>query len=329
MEETPDPKPTGDEETTQPVSETLTVLGKGGRLRTAGADTVQAFDFEGSSFLTPREMRKLRNVHERFVRSLAARLSLYLRIEMDMELESLESIIMRQGLNEMEEHTHLSMISMAPLRKHSLIELPLSTALSIVDRLLGGPAKTAGPVEKLNDVEISLLDDVIGIITSEWSNLWGETTDIQPAIVTHESNPKHVRSSSLDAKAFQMIIKTRFAESEGRIRILIPHLTLEPLIGNLSGVDPEVEGTSGGALGRIPDWSDRFDHIPVRLSAWCHGAKITLKEMSGLRVGQFLPFPSAFFEKAELRMAERAAFKGTMGKLNEKWAFKITHKIEQ
>ena len=45
--------------------------------------------------------------------------------------------------------------------------------------------------------------------------------------------------------------------------------------------------------------------------------------------GQFLPFNSSFFDTAVLKVAGKEAFKGSIGKVNKKWAFKITQNLEK
>jgi len=307
----------------------ITIIGKGGASHTSTSGDVTAFDFDGTSCLTPQEMRKLKQIHEDFVSSLTARLSLFLRIEIDMHLEGLESTKMRNGLNEMDENTHLSMVRMAPLRGHTIVELPIPLSLSIVDRLMGGPAQLQDNSGKLNDVEIALLDDVIDIVISEWANMWAHLTPIQPSIVSHESNPKYLSSSSLNSAALQLTIQTTMGDCKEPIRIIIPHLTLEPLVGALSKMDfGDDDGKSNSQI-QAPDWCDRFDSVQVHLSTSCRGPKISLKEMSSLRSGQFLPFNSAFFDTAVLKVAGKEAFKGSIGKINKKWAFKITQNLEK
>ena len=307
----------------------ITIIGKGGASHTSSSGNVTAFDFDGTSCLTPQEMRKLKQIHEDFISSLTARMSLFLRIEIDMQLESLESTKMRNGLNEMDENTHLSLVRMAPLRGHTIVELPIPLSLSIVDRLMGGPAQLQDASGKLNDVEIALLDDVINIVISEWANMWAHLTPIQPSIVSHESNPKYLSSSSLNSAALQLNIQTTMGDCKEPIRIIIPHLTLEPLVGALSKMDLSDDDGKSNSQIQAPDWCDRFDSVQVHLSTSCRGPKLSLKEMSNLKSGQFLPFNSSFFDTAVLKVAGKEAFKGSIGKINKKWAFKITQNLEK
>jgi len=151
---------------------------------------------------------------------------------------------------------------------------------------------------------------------------------MQPAIVSHESNPKYLCASSLDSAALQLVIKTTIGECQESIRMVIPHLTIEPLVGGLRHIGIDTEENGEGAVARRPDWSNRFDSVPVHLSAWCSGPKISLKEMADLKEGQFLPFSSGFFDTAVLRVAGKEAFNGNVGKINEQWAFKIAENLE-
>ena len=52
-----------------------------------------------------------------------------------------------------------------------MVETPLDISLTIVNRLLGGGVQISESPRRLNEVEISLMDDVISIIGSEWANL--------------------------------------------------------------------------------------------------------------------------------------------------------------
>ena len=46
----------------------ITIIGKGGASHTSASGDVTAFDFDGTSCLTPQEMRKLKQIHEDFVK---------------------------------------------------------------------------------------------------------------------------------------------------------------------------------------------------------------------------------------------------------------------
>jgi flagellar motor switch protein FliM len=302
------------------------VFGEGGVISEQGAGRVQVFDFGASSFLTQRELRQMRQLLEGFVDDLAARLSLFLRIEIDLILSQVEASTVREALSRMDNSTHLTLLRMAPLRGHTVVETPLNISLAMVDRLLGGGAKSSATPSRLNEVEISLMDDVTTIIGSEWANMWKDFKDIQSSIVSHETSPQYLSAFSLDAAALDMAIDTKLGETEATLRMVIPRMTLEPLIGTLREIKLDSQSADTASPTTGPIWDDRFDGIKTEAHAWCRGPSITLKEISDLQIGQTLSFHPSAFNEATLRVAGRDAFRGSIGKINDQWAFKVESK---
>jgi flagellar motor switch protein FliM len=312
---------------TQPGSQ-IRVFGKGGLVSHQQEDKVQSFDFGASSFLTQRELRRLRELLDGFVDDLTARLSLFLRIEMELGIDQVEACSVKEALSRMNQTTHLSLLRMTPLRGHTVVETPLEISLAMVDRLLGGGAKHSAEVTRLNEVEVSLMDDVVNIIGSEWASLWKEFITLQSSIVSHETNPQYLNAFSLEAPALDIAIKARLGETEAILRMVIPRLTLEPLLANLHDIklDSQLAEPAPGTIG--PDWDERFDTIKAPVQAWCKGPRLTLREIASLKLGQILPFHANAFTDATLRVAGKDAFRGSVGKIQNQWALKVEQKIE-
>ena len=72
-----------------------------------------------------------------------------------------------------------------------MVETPLNISLAMVDRFSVAEPRV-GSAHRLNEVEISLMDDVTSIIGSEWANLWKDFKDIQSSIVSHENSPQYL-----------------------------------------------------------------------------------------------------------------------------------------
>src|ERR1041384_1779026 len=73
----------------QEQENTTLVIGEGGRKTRHKHESVQPYDFRQPAFLAPSELRKLRLRHEDFIRSLAARLSIYLRLGFSLQMAKL------------------------------------------------------------------------------------------------------------------------------------------------------------------------------------------------------------------------------------------------
>ncbi|HXG45986.1 MAG TPA: flagellar motor switch protein FliM, partial [Methylomirabilota bacterium] len=87
---------------------TVTVL-KGGEeaKEKKEKDSIQPYDFRHPVFLSPTELRRLRIRHEEFIRALAARLSIYLRLEFSLQMSKLQTIPYAKFAESLPNPTHL------------------------------------------------------------------------------------------------------------------------------------------------------------------------------------------------------------------------------
>src|SRR5581483_12355888 len=77
-----------------PVStpqEVFVLTSKGARERRKVTD-IRSHDFRQSGFLAASELRRIRQRHEQFVRSLAARLAIFLRLEFRLQLSKIQIV---------------------------------------------------------------------------------------------------------------------------------------------------------------------------------------------------------------------------------------------
>src|SRR5581483_737563 len=56
------------------------------------ATEIRKHDFRQSGFLAPSELRRIRQRHEQFVRALAARLAIFLRLEFRLQLSKIQIV---------------------------------------------------------------------------------------------------------------------------------------------------------------------------------------------------------------------------------------------
>src|SRR5829696_3851378 len=90
-----------------------TQVRKGGVLTAAAhpATTrkIEAYDFRNPAFLSEAELRRLRLLHEDFIRYLSARLSLYLRMEFGLKMAKLTTVTYSKFTDSLPNPTHISL----------------------------------------------------------------------------------------------------------------------------------------------------------------------------------------------------------------------------
>src|SRR5580658_2486998 len=97
---------------------------------------VEAYDFRNPAFLSEVELRRLRLLHEDFIRYLSARLSLYMRMEFGLKMAKLTTVTYSKFTENLPNPTHLVMFKVEPLVGVGILDINPRLDLTIADRLL-------------------------------------------------------------------------------------------------------------------------------------------------------------------------------------------------
>src|SRR5215468_822432 len=165
---------------------------------TAPKDSIQPYDFRHPVFLSVAELRRLRMRQEEFTRALAARLSIYLRLEFSLQVSRLETIPYQKFAEGLPNPTHLSLFKVEPLRGIGILAVHPRLGLTIVDRLLGGPAHSISADHDLSEIELALLDQAVQLMLGEWCNNWASVQELRPLLLGHENNGQFLQTAPRD-----------------------------------------------------------------------------------------------------------------------------------
>jgi hypothetical protein len=163
------------------------------------APKVEAYDFRNPAFLSEVELRRLRLLHEDFIRYLSARLSLFLRMEFGLKMAKLTTVTYSKFTGILPNPTHLCLFKAEPLIGVGILDINPRLALTIADRLLGGRGHSVKAERYLTEIEVGLLEDVILIILEEWCGQWKVEQELHPLIIGHENNGRFLQTSPKDA----------------------------------------------------------------------------------------------------------------------------------
>jgi flagellar motor switch protein FliM len=161
---------------------------------------VEAYDFRNPVFLSEIELRRLRLLHEDFIRYLSARLSLYLRMELGLKMARLTTSTYAKFTDSLPNPTHLCLFKVEPLVGVGILDVNPRLALTIADRLLGGRGHSVKAERYLTEIEIALIEDVINIVLEEWCAQWKTEQELHPVLIGHENNGRFLQTSPKDAR---------------------------------------------------------------------------------------------------------------------------------
>jgi flagellar motor switch protein FliM len=301
----------------------VSVLTANGAREQRKAEDIRGHDFRQSGFLAPSELRRIRQRHEQFVRSLAARLAIFLRLEFSLQLSKIQIAGYQNFIGSLPTPTHITLFKTDPLKGVGLLIIPPMLGLTLVDRLLGGPGQTTEEGRDLSEIEIALIDQVASLVIGEWCNHWPEMRGLQPSLLGHENNSRYLQTASPDAAMLVLTMNGGIGEQSEPMQIVFPYATVEPLVRLLSPALPGTEALPTRAA--KPRWSAQFDEIKVPVIAEWHGLKMSAGEISRLKVGDTLALDPACAAQVHLRLSRVPKFIGRPGTTGGKWAVQLTN----
>jgi len=288
---------------------------------------VESYDFRNPTFLTEVELRRLRILHEDFIRYLASRLAMFLRMECGLKMARLQTQSYAKFTEGLPSPSHICLFKMEPLVGVGLLDVNPRLALTFVDRLLGGRGHSVNAERYLTEIEVSLLEDVLKIILEEWCSQWREDKELHHAIIGHESNGRFLQTSPRDSVVLALAIEVSFGDCSEQIQIGLPYYTIEPLVKSLQ--QRRQKDTAPAAAAAKAKWHDVYEHVQLPVRAEWNLPEMPLREIASMRVGDLLEIPMANIEQTRVLLNGIPKFIGTVGLEGQQVAVKLNRKLTE
>lgn len=289
---------------------------------------VKPFIIGQSSSSSDLETSRFRLLNEGVVRSVGAKLSLFLRSEFGFELDGLEAMELGKYTSKAENPGNYLLFQVDLFEGIGMIRFPRPLALAVGDRMLGGRGFGVNPDRELREVELALLNQTVLLALKEYFSHWSEgTDDPRPRIVGRETNPRLLSEGRPEASFYVLNIQASIGDCFSSVDILLPVEMMASSIRRAvvtmsEGAPAEMEAPSERLR-----WDTAFDDLRLRLTAAWSGLEITPRQILQLKAGDVLPLDSTRLDKVELRIQGLLRFMGKFGSANKKAAVEITTRI--
>lgn len=311
--------------TTESGPKSMLIRADGRRGDAKAVSKVEAYDFRNPVFLSEVELRRLRLLHEDFIRYLSARLSLFLRMEFGLKMAQLTTVTYSKFTESLPSPTHICLFKAEPLIGVGVLDINPRLALTIADRLLGGRGHSVKAERYLTEIEVALLEDVIVIILEEWCGQWKAEQDLRPLIVGHENNGRFLQTSPKDAIVLALTLEVNFGDCSEQIQLGVPYYTIEPLVKKMQA--RRQKDSQVTTVEKRASWQKAYDHISMPVRAEWEALELSLREVSSLRVGDVIEMPTDLMQRTRVLLNGTPKFIGTVGLDSDHVAVQLTKKI--
>ena len=285
---------------------------------------VRDYNFKIPNKFAKDHTRTLQIMHENFSRLLQTYLSGYLRALVQVEVLSVDQLTYNEFTNSMPNPSVLGIVEFAPLTGSIIVEMTPTISFAMIERILGGAGHAFERVRGFTEIELSLLEKIIGQIINFFKDPWKNVIELRPRLKKIETNPQFAQILSPNETVALITLNTKIGNIEGMIHICIPHLVIEPVIPKLStkfwfsGITKEITGSDL----KIIEKKIQSTLLPIRVVLG--DSEITVRDFLELGAGDVIQLNTSVNDDLKIYVGNLKKFSGKPGLKKNKVSVKIT-----
>jgi len=282
-----------------------------------------------SAMVSYERLPMLEIVFDRLVRMMATSLRNFTQDNVEVSLDSIESMRFGEYIDSLTLPTLLSVFKAEEWDNYALMSLDSSLVYSTVDVLLGGRRGTAAmrlEGRPYTTIELNIVKDMIQLILSDLSTAFDPITSVNFVYDRLETNPRFAAISRLSNAVIVARLRIDMEDRGGKIDLMIPYATLEPVRELL------LQMFMGERFGRDAIWEnhlmEQLWETDIEIKAVLKEKMIKLGEIAKWQVGSFLDLDMQSSDDVSLICGDIPLIKGSMGRKKDHIVIKVKEKAE-
>ena len=267
-------------------------------------------------------------VFDRLVRLMSTSLRNLTSDNVEVSLDQVSTVRFGDYMNSIPLPAMLSVFKAEEWDNNGLLVTDSALIYSIVDVLLGGRKGTpAIRVEgrPYTTIETKLVERMVGVTLSDLSSAFDPLSPVSFSLDRMETNPRFATITQSGNACVLARLRVDMGDRGGRVEILIPYATLEPIRELL------LQMFMGEKFGRDSIWENHLTQelykTEIQLQAVLGEMTIPLDDMLNWRVGTQVVFNTQMDDELELRCGHFPMFKGPVGQRQGYLAVRIEQYI--
>jgi flagellar motor switch protein FliM len=259
----------------------------GVRSRRGSRTEPKPYDFRRSTKLSRKHVRSLEIVFETFARQWGTLMTSSLRTLTVVNVTTIEELTYDEYISRLATPTMVNVLSVEPLSGNGLFELSMTSAMSCVDRLLGGPGTGTQPQRPLSDIEVGLMRGIVTRVLGELRYAFEQIARMEPTVTAVEYNPQFVQAAAAADVLIVAGFELRIGETESPATLCLPFASLFPLLEIAIGANDGRERTATPApvAYRV---QDRLPDAPIEVAIGFSPTVFTPRTLISLGLGDVL-----------------------------------------
>ena len=281
-----------------------------------------------SALVSYERLPMLEIVFDRLVRLATTSLRNFTSDNVEVSLDSISSVRFGDYLNSIPLPAILSVIKAEEWDNFGLLTVDSNLIYSMIDVLLGG-RRVGGQIRvegrPYTTIELALARRMIDVILEDTHRAFAPVTEVHFNVERLETNPRFAAISRPANAAILIELRIEMDERGGKIEILLPYATIEPIREQL------LQMYMGEKFGRDPIWEGHLATeifaADVQLEAVLHEFDLPLSRALNLKPGETILFERTPQEPVKIRCGEVELTEALMGHIGNHVSVRVTRPL--
>lgn len=195
---------------------------------------VKNYDFSRPTKFSKEHLRTLEIIFEHYGRLVSTNLPAYLRNNVQVAVVSSETVTFSEFTNALSNPVVLGIVNFNPLNGTIIIEMATNLAYAILDRMLGGMGVPLEKNREFSEIELSIIQKVMVMLTQLLREPWKNVVDISPVLNRLETNSQFAQVIAPSDMIAIVTLSLKIGDVEGMVNICLPFFTLEDVMDKLN-----------------------------------------------------------------------------------------------
>ncbi len=282
------------------------------------------YNFRRPDKFSKEHLRALQDIHRDFVRQLALTLTTYLRMDVEMDIISVDQLTYDEFVCSMPPHFQNGIFKLNPLSGEISLGLSSEVLTVILDRMLGGDGSNHDFNRDLTQIEEALTKKIIEKIIKTLENSWCSVLPVK-AEFTSLDNGYHVVPITTSGEIVALIsFEIRLGSKNfGLINLCFPYPVLETVLQKLT---PQYifqhTNVVSNEIGRN-EILNKIYPANLDLSVVLGTAKVLINDVLELKEGDVIKLDQKIDEKLYVLIDNKKKFEAMPGRKDGRICVKI------
>jgi len=249
----------------------------------------ELYDFRRPMTMAREHARVLEMAFETFARQWGNQLTARLRAMAQVTFDQLTLTSYDEYVRSLPGTTTMMLCTVEQTRQTAVVQLPLSTSMTWIDFLLGGPGTGEAEERELTEIEFTLIRGLMQATLGDLGYAFAALTPLEVNLRSVQYNPQFVQVVPASDAVLVAGFTLRIGEREDQATVMFP---AELLLGAVRAGD----GTSGRSAddqraheAAVADLESAVEDVPVELAVRFAPVTVRPRQVVELAVGEVIP----------------------------------------